>query len=239
MNNYFTIIFCYLICTIPLYGLEANLIQNSPFVPEGFNAKPIKKSIIKAPVTNKRKQVKRDLEFQGYYSLNGKFHFNLFNKKEKKGEWLNLGIANGPYEIIDFDEDRYSLSVKVDGAVEILTLRQPTDKPMAIKSASNAIPVVNQNNNRGRVEQTNRTDRNTNKRRRVVPRRPIVVPRRTNPKAKQQTSNNSNQSKNGNTNQQPEIFNQLGIGLGNSNDPNNPLNSGNIPIPRRPVPQRK
>ena len=107
-----------LIPTILLAGVSSN-----PFLRPGSSKQPLPppKSVPPPPVkiTNAQKEV----EFRGYFILNGDPYFCIFNKKSGHAEWL--AVSESSYEsylVEEFDIDSEKLTLSFEGQLFPLTL---------------------------------------------------------------------------------------------------------------------
>ncbi len=159
---------------VPLAG--SNLIDNSPFIPDGFNAS---KGSEKKKQQNRKSVATRDIELRGVYSINGEYHFNIYNKKAQKGEWMRLNDPSSTYRILRFDEDTSSIQINLDGETEELSLKEPDNKPLPVRTASTKAP---RGNRRGATNASTATRtqsrQGTARNRSPVVRRRVIVPNR-------------------------------------------------------------
>lgn len=161
-NNIVTCLLVGIIVYSPVAG--NSLIDNSPFIPPGFN-----------PPSNQPSQAARkaggirpgNLEFRGVYQLRGTYHFHIYNRSEKEGAWLALKDESQPYNILEFNEQENSVLVLVDGQEEKLVLKTPDNRPISVKTAPR--------------KQTRTSNNSSSSRRRVVrPKRQTSPPRPVN-----------------------------------------------------------
>lgn len=151
----------------------ADLVENSPFIPDSFNAsQKSRKQVTKQPASSAL-----DIEFRGVYSLDGQYHFSIFNKKQNKGEWVSLGETGSTYEVTGFDEDSNSIQLSIDGKTEEITLRAPDNKPIPVQTTATA-----RTRTRQELAAANRAARAKKK---PVVRRRVIVPNRKVPAAGQ------------------------------------------------------
>lgn len=159
---------------IPVVSIHgADLVENSPFIPDSFNAR----NRAKKPVSKQPASSALDIEFRGVYSLDGQYHFSIFNKKENKGEWVSLGEVGSTYQVTSFDEDSNSIQMSIDGKTEEITLRSPDNKPIPVQTTRTA-PA----RSRQELAAANRAARAKKK---PVVRRRVIVPNRKAPAAGQ------------------------------------------------------
>ena len=150
-------------------SLAANLVENSPFIPDGFDTSKANQAVQKK---NAPGVATRDLEFRGVYSLNGTYYFNIYNKKDQKGSWLSLEEGNDAYSVLEFAEESNSLSISIDGEVEELALKTPSDKPIPVQTKSRSSARTRQRSNVTRRSSGTSAAR----KRQPVVRRRVVVP---------------------------------------------------------------
>lgn len=125
-----------------------SIIRNSPFLPPGFEAPGQPGKAAPDPSRNAA------YEFRGVYQLDGRYFFNLYNTRDRKGSWIGPGESgSGPFEIIDFNEEENALTVAVDGQTLNLALVETSNKPMPVRTA----PAATRSGNRETaVRQTRR-----------------------------------------------------------------------------------
>ena len=168
-------IFAFAALLSPL-GAVNNLVDNSPFIPEGFKA-PGQSQKTKAAQTA---PATRDLQFQGVYSLNGEYRFNIYDRKRQIGEWVRLNDPGAKYRVLRFDEETTSLQINIDGQTEEIFLKERDGKPLPVQLATKIESTVREGNTTvaGATTMTIRTDnRGTN--RQPVVRRRVTQPNRT------------------------------------------------------------
>ena len=171
----------------------SNLVDNSPFIPDGFSAS---KRSDKKTQQNRKSVPTRDIELRGVYSINGEYHFNIYNKKDRKGEWMGLNDPSSAYRILRFDEDTSSIQITLDGETEELSLKEPDNKPLPVRTASIQAPSGDRRNasrastptaTRAQTRQETDTDRSP------VVRRRVIVPNREGGRNKNRSSNSRTQ----------------------------------------------
>ncbi len=143
-----------------------DLVDNSPFIPDNFNAR----QKANKPQSNKPKTSGLEVEFRGVYSIDGEYHFSIYNKKDQKGEWVRLGETGATYEVTGYDEASNSIQLNIDGKNQEMTLRTPDNKPIPVQTA-NATPKKT----RQELAAANRAARAKKK---PVVRRRVIVPNR-------------------------------------------------------------
>ena len=155
-----------------MYG--ADLVDNSPFIPDNFNAR----QRAKKPTPKQPASAALEFEFRGVYSLGGEYQFSIYNKKLQKGEWVSLGETGSSYEVTGYDEASNSIQLSIDGKTEEITLRTPDNKPIPVQTASTG-PAKS----RQELAAANRAARA--KKKKPVVRRRVIVPNRKAPAASQ------------------------------------------------------
>ena len=162
-----------LLLSLPLTA--SNLVDNSPFIPEGFNAS----SSEKKTQSKQQNVATRNLEFRGVYSLDGEYHFNIYNKKDQMGEWVRLNDPGAEYRVLRFDEATTSVQLNLDGETEEIFLKERDNKPLPVQLATTGNPANRNARNTGSRASNRRSGRQP------VVRRRVIVPNR-------QSGNNSN-----------------------------------------------
>ena len=100
----------------------------NPFLRPGSKRKPpppVKPILTPKPIV--RPNVAKELEFKGYFILNEKIYFSLFNKKVNHGEWIT--ISEKTYEDFtaeSFDLETETLTIIYEGQSFDLKLLQST-----------------------------------------------------------------------------------------------------------------
>ena len=100
--------------------LFADLVaQGNPFLRPGSN-RPVQPVIHKpAPPPPPPIPHNPNVEFRGYFKIEGEWHFALFDKSKNRGEWLQEGesMTDGGREIKGFDLQSEELTL--DGGVKL------------------------------------------------------------------------------------------------------------------------
>ncbi len=157
-----------------LQGAGANLVDNSPFIPDSFNAR----QQAKKPLPKKAASAVLEFEFRGVYSLGGEYQFSIYNKKSQKGEWVSLGESGSSFEVTSYDENSNSIQLNIDGKIEEMALRTPDNKPIPVQTARSGTTK-----SRKELAAANRAARA--KKKKPVVRRRVIVPNRKAPAANQ------------------------------------------------------
>ena len=112
-----------LFCFVPL--LDGSVAPN-PFLKPGSNRKPPPPSPpIATPRPTVRPNVAQEIEFKGYFILQGKAYFSLFNKKVNHSEWIS--ISEKTYEDFmaqEFNVETETLTILYEGQTFDLSLIQ-------------------------------------------------------------------------------------------------------------------
>lgn len=102
----------------------AKLAENSPFLPFGWRPPPSSRPAPPQPPEQPVIQ-RRDLQFKGYYSLSGKFRFNVLDRKTQETEWLELNRPGDSGMVVrSFDPNAQEITLTVDNRTERLSLHQ-------------------------------------------------------------------------------------------------------------------
>lgn len=165
-------IFAFVAFLSPL-GAASSLVDNSPFIPEGFKApgQSQKTKAAQAALTT------RDLEFRGVYALSGEYRFSIYNRKRQSGEWVRLNDPGAEYRILRFDEETSSLQINIDGQTEEIFLKERDGRPLPVQLASMTKSTAKEANATGAATVTTRTDNRGTTRQPVVRRR-VTQPNR-------------------------------------------------------------
>lgn len=111
------------------------IVTNSPFLPPGFSPPGGAGAASDLPAAPGQ------YEFRGVYKLGGIYYFNLFNKRENKGSWVNENsTADDLPRIIRYDLEEDLLVVDVAGEQSSLSLIETSNRPMALVSSRPATP---------------------------------------------------------------------------------------------------
>ncbi len=155
--------------SLSLHG--ADLVDNSPFIPDNFNAR----QRAKKPTPKRPASAALEFEFRGVYSLGGEYQFSIYNKKQQKGEWVSLGETGSSFEVTGYDETSHSIQLSIDGKTEEITLRTPDNKPIPVQTTRPGATKSRQE-----LAAANRAARAKKK---PVVRRRVIVPNRKAPAA--------------------------------------------------------
>ncbi len=146
-------ILSFLIC---LHSVSFASVSSNPFLRPGSQEKPPPPPPTTAPPAPKGK-AEQEVEFRGYYILNGEPFFCIFNKKTGHAEWLSVAESTyDSYRIERFDKDSEKLTVSYEGQSFDLSLidsasgtpgggknsSAPTKVSQATSSSQRTIPRV-------------------------------------------------------------------------------------------------
>ena len=168
-----------------------SLIENSPFIPEGFKSKNQKSKINEG----KPNLALRDIELRGIYSLDSDYYFNIFNKSAQKGQWVGLNDPSGAYRIVRYDESSDRIQINLEGKTEEMYLKKPDNKPIPVKTATAARQPASARGNSANTSRSTQRQGNPVVRRRVITpnrnRTGTQAPQRARPTPPTNRSNNS------------------------------------------------
>ena len=111
---------------------KTGLVAKNPFLPDGYG-----KSLTPPPRTPVNLPPPAlDIEFRGLSRINGTYRFSLFNKRENQSYWVTEKVAaeNGIH-VTDYDTDSMTLTVKMSGRTEKLTMMSAVDSPLPVVSS--------------------------------------------------------------------------------------------------------
>jgi len=168
----------FLLMFAPIQNAVAkDLVKDSPFVPQGFNTrKKIKKKKPPVRVSNNVSNI----EFQGFYSVNGKYFFNIRNKKDRKSEWVSLNESGAGFYVERFDPATTSVTIRIDGKSEQIALKSASGRSIPVKTAV----ASNQQKPRPAIASRRNpitTGPGARGRQSPVVRRRVIIPARNNP----------------------------------------------------------
>lgn len=109
-------------------GLAAkNLVDNSPFIPEGWRPpepRPVRPVPPPRPERPPGPQPLDQIEFRGMAKLGGNLEFSLFDPTEKRSFWIGVGKSEGGFSVVEFNEAEGAVVVRHDGRTRTITLRE-------------------------------------------------------------------------------------------------------------------
>ena len=112
-------------------GTVPSILRNSPFLPPGFQPPGGSQVSTEIPVSSSQ------FEFHGVYQLGGQYYFNLYNKRENRGNWMSRNEEiNGFPRIVRYNPDEDLLTVEVAGEQVALQMIETTDKPMPLAAGA-------------------------------------------------------------------------------------------------------
>ncbi len=107
----------------------ADLLSSNPFIPEGWVApsdRAAQAAIAPPPPVN--------LEFKGLDDWNGTISFYLYDKVKQSGRWVVLNDESVDTPVVSFDQggENVSISVRINGKIEKMTMKKPDGKPLEV-----------------------------------------------------------------------------------------------------------
>ena len=159
--------------------LSAESLESSnPFLPPGYG----EKKEVPKPVVQSNGPISREIEFRGFFKMNGQYQFSLFNKRDQKSYWLkeNEAAAQG-ISVRDYNSGSQSLTVSKNGRTERITLIAANSSPLPV--VASVSQPVNTNGNAKQpglppVVQNITKPTNNNDVKRAVPRRRVILPKK-------------------------------------------------------------
>lgn len=140
MRNKFTLVFYFL-----MVGTGFCSVSTNPFLRPGSGSQkpPVIPNQTPQPQV-KKPEASKEIEFKGYYILNGEPFFCLNNKKTGHAEWLSVSESTFDEFLIEqFDHDTEQLTISFEGSTFTLSLidssstaNNPTSKSVTSSSAS-------------------------------------------------------------------------------------------------------
>lgn len=94
----------FLVGAITVYG---TLVDNSPFIPPNYSGTKSQEA-----ANGGTSLIEKQIEFRGFYKLNGKYRFLLAIKGQPNGSWVQLGESVDPLKLIDFDNENQRVEVE-------------------------------------------------------------------------------------------------------------------------------
>ena len=159
--------------------LSAESLESSnPFLPPGYG----EEKEAPKPVVQSNGPISREIEFRGFFKLNGQYQFSLFNKRDQKSYWLkqNEAAAQG-ISVRNYDSGSQSITVSISGRTERITLITANSSPLPV--VASVSPPVNTNGNSNKpafipASQNITKEHNDNNIKRAVPRRREILPKK-------------------------------------------------------------
>ena len=97
---------------VPFFGS----VSSNPFLRPGSQQKPPPPPKPLPPTSFQKSNAEKEVEFRGYYLLNGVPFFCIFNKKTGHAEWLAISESTfDSYLIQQFDQESEKLTISFDG----------------------------------------------------------------------------------------------------------------------------
>lgn len=159
--------------------LSAESLESSnPFLPPGYG----EKKEAPKPVVQSNGPISREIEFRGFFKMNGQYQFSLFNKRDQKSYWLKENEANARgISVRNYDSGSQSITVSTSGRTERITLITANSSPLPVV-ASVSTPV----NTNGNAKQPGLPQElqnvlkpnNNNGSKKTVPRRRVILPKK-------------------------------------------------------------
>lgn len=127
------------------HGMPASLIDSSPFIPPDFKAQTPGDE---APsMTNAA--VADQVEFRGFYKVEGEYWFLLAGKGKPDGRWLKIGEENEFVRVLKFDEAQNRLEIRHNAAtgwINLKSLPEPAGGQLVVQNnpiqGRSAIPLT-------------------------------------------------------------------------------------------------
>ncbi len=117
-------------------GWAGDIVANNPFIPSDW-APPSDRKVVpeKAPEP-------MNLELHGIDEWNGVKSFYLYDKVKQSGRWvvLNDSSADTPITALDDSGESTTITVRLNGRSEKLSLKKSDGKPLEIKTFAAAAP---------------------------------------------------------------------------------------------------
>ena len=158
--------------------LSAETLESSnPFLPPGYS----EKKEAPKPVVQSNGPISREIEFRGLAEMDGQYQFSLFNRRDQKSYWLkeNEAAAQG-ISVRNYDSVSRSLTVKMSGRTERLTLMTASSSPIPVVTSVSQPVTTNGNAKQPALPPMlqNITKANNNSTRKAVPRRRVILPKK-------------------------------------------------------------
>lgn len=109
------------------------LVEYSPFLPPDFN--PGRSN---APVAEDRPStpIERQLEFKGWYEINGEVRVLISQRQEGGGGWLRIGESRDSISVLDFDPRQEQVRARYQNSEGWLSIAKLESNPSGSGSAS-------------------------------------------------------------------------------------------------------
>lgn len=109
------------------------LVEHSPFLPPDFN--PSRSS---APAAEDRPStpIERQLEFKGWYEINGEIRVLISQRQEGGGGWMRVGESRDSISVLDFDPRQEQVRARYQNSEGWLTIAKLESNPSGSGSAT-------------------------------------------------------------------------------------------------------
>ena len=105
-------------------------VSSNPFLRPGSNQKPLPAKINSAPKPVIQSTIQKELEFKGYFILNGQPFFSIINKKVNHSEWISLSEKTyEEFQANSFDLETETLTILYEGQTFDLKLIDAKTSP--------------------------------------------------------------------------------------------------------------
>ena len=121
------------LATVSSLHAGRGLVEYSPFLPPDFN--PGRSN---APAAQERPStpIERQLEFKGWYEINGEVRVLISQRQEGGGGWMRVGESRDAISVLDFDSSQEQVRARYQNSEGWLTLAQLESNPSGSGSAS-------------------------------------------------------------------------------------------------------
>lgn len=104
---------------------ESDLVENSPFLPEGWEPPRERRPEPPPPPPPERGPQPLDqIEFRGMTKFGDETSFSLFDPSADRSYWIALGQADGGIQVVEFKENEEAVVVKHDGKTRTISLHE-------------------------------------------------------------------------------------------------------------------
>ncbi|MCC5835413.1 MAG: hypothetical protein JJU20_11825 [Opitutales bacterium] len=109
------------------------LVEHSPFLPPDFN--PGRSN---APAAQERPStpIERQLEFKGWYEINGEVRILISQRQQGGGGWMRIGESRDSISILDFDSSQEQVRARYQNSEGWLSLAKLESNPSGSGSSS-------------------------------------------------------------------------------------------------------
>lgn len=109
-----------------------NLVDNSPFLPAGYNSSSAATPEDKPP---EKPEPPPSLEFLGVYTMRGDTFVMIRDVRTQRGLWTEVGTRTPQYAVEEFRAADNAVVLRLDGKPLILKLKDASDRPMPVQTA--------------------------------------------------------------------------------------------------------